>query len=335
MVLGPEDVGWCRLEDTSAAGTVRRSVAHVARRLGFSEARIAEVAVAATELTTNAVLHASGGSALVRIRREGDQSSVELIVVDAGPGITDVPVALVDGESSRGTLGVGLGAVRRLANHFEAYSARPAGTVMWTSFLPDREAVAVPTRVDGLTRPITGESVCGDAWAAVETDDRVAALVADGLGHGELAAQASRAAVETFAADPWRGPVAILADANRRLAGTRGAAVLVVEIDRVAREVRWAGVGNIVGRVIGGTQMTNLSSRPGIVGQRVPRLREERAALDERTLVVLHSDGLTAKWALEHWAGLVLRSSTVVAAALLQWAGLRQDDASVVVIREP
>ena len=50
---------------------------------------------------------------------------------------------------------------------------------------------------------------------------------------------------------------------------------------------------------------------------------------------MLHSDGLTAKWALEQWRGLVLRNSTVIAAALLQWAGLRQDDASVVVIREP
>jgi anti-sigma regulatory factor (Ser/Thr protein kinase) len=334
MLLGPEDVEWCRLEDDSAVGTVRRSVAAVSRRLGFSEPRIAEVAIAATELTTNAVRHASGGSALVRIRRQHDRSAVELIVVDAGPGIADVPVALVDGESSQGTFGVGLGAAGRLANHFEAYSVRPAGTVMWTSFLPEPDAEAVPARVDGLTRPITGESVCGDAWAAVDTDDRVAVVVADGLGHGELAAQASRAAVEAFSADPWRGPVAVLADVHRRLAGTRGAAVMVVDVDRVAGEVRWAGVGNIAGRVVG-ARVRNLSSRPGIVGQHVPQLREERVDLDERTLVVLHSDGLTAKWALERWGGLVLRSSTVVAAALLQWAGLRQDDASVVVIREP
>jgi anti-sigma regulatory factor (Ser/Thr protein kinase) len=335
MLLGPEDVVWCRLEDDSAIGTVRRSIAAVARRLGFADGRIAEMAIAATELTTNAVLHASGASALVRIRRAGERSAVELIVVDAGPGIADVPNALVDGESSRGTFGVGLGAVGRLANHFETYSNRPAGTVMWASFLPDLGAAALPARVDGLTRPITGESVCGDAWAAVESDDRVAVLVADGLGHGELAAQASRAAVAAFAVDPWRGPVATLADAHRRLAGTRGAAVLVVDVDRVGRDVRWAGVGNIAGRVVGAGHVTNLSSRPGIVGQRLPHLREERAPLDEQALVVLHSDGLTAKWALEQWRGLVLRSSTVVAAALLQWAGLRHDDATVVVTRVP
>jgi anti-sigma regulatory factor (Ser/Thr protein kinase) len=335
MLLGAEDVVWCRLEDSSAIGTVRRSVVSVARRLGFAEPRIAEVAIAATELTTNAVLHATGGSALVRIRREGNQSTLELLVVDAGPGIIDLPVALVDGASSRGTFGVGLGAVSRLADRFEAYSARPAGTVMWTSFLPDPTVESAPIRVDGLTRPITGELVCGDAWAAVQCDDRVAAVVADGLGHGELAAQASQAAVGALGADPWRGPVAVLADMHRRLAGTRGAAVLVVDIDYTAREIRWAGVGNIAGRIVGGGHVTNLSSRPGIVGQGVPPLREEHTNLDDRTLVVLHSDGLTSKWALEQWGGLVLRSSTVVAAALIQWAGLRHDDASVVVIREP
>ena len=335
MLPGPEDVSWFRLEGTSAIGDVRRSAAGVARRIGFTDARTAEVAIAVTELVTNAVVHATGGTALVRIRRDRARSAVELVVADGGPGIADVPNALTDGESSRGTFGVGLGAVGRLANHFEAFSTQPAGSVMWSSFLPDSGADHVPSRVDGLTRPINGESVCGDAWSAAETGDRTALLLADGLGHGELAAQAARGAVEAFRVDPWRGPMGVLETVHRRLVGTRGAAVLAVEVDRAGRELRWAGVGNIAGRVIGATRTTNLASRPGIVGQRMPQLREECAALDDRAVVVLHSDGLTAKWALENWRGLVLRSSFVIGAALLQWAGLHHDDASVVVFREP
>jgi anti-sigma regulatory factor (Ser/Thr protein kinase) len=306
----------------------------VAGRLGFPANRVAEVSIAASELATNAVVHATGGSALVRIRRDRNGAAVELVLADGGPGIADLPAALVDGQSSRGTFGVGLGAVGRLANHFEAYSTRPAGTVMWASFLADRSTSAGPVGVDGLTRPITGEQVCGDAWAAVESADGIAVLIADGLGHGDLAAQASRAAVESFAADPWLGPRRTMELVDRRLAGTRGAAVLVIELDRGSRQMRLAGVGNIAGRVVGPSRTVNLPSQPGIVGHRMPNLREQVVEVEEGSIVVLHSDGLTAKWALPDFRGLVLRSSTIIAAALLQWAGLRQDDASVVAIKD-
>ena len=43
-----------------------------------------------------------------------------------------------------------------------------------------------------------GETVCGDAWAVVQDDHRAAIIVADGLGHGPLAAEASQAAVSVF-----------------------------------------------------------------------------------------------------------------------------------------
>jgi anti-sigma regulatory factor (Ser/Thr protein kinase) len=334
VVAGLEDVAWFRLEDASVVGDVRRTAAAVGKRLGFSPERVGEVSIIATELAHNAVVHGTAGTALVRIHRHAAGPTLDLLVADSGPGIVDLATALADGESSRGTLGVGLGAARRLANHFEIYSTAPSGTVVWAQVGAQSAAVAGPSRIDGLTRPIAGEVVCGDAWAGAEAPERIAVLIADGLGHGELAAQASRAAIEAFSAQPWLGSRQLIELAHQRLQGGRGAAALAVELDLGSRVLSWTGVGNIAGRVLGPARTINLASRPGIVGQRMPRLQEEQVPLEDGSVVVLHSDGLTTKWTMERWRGLVVRSPTVIAGALLQWAGLRQDDASIVAIRD-
>jgi anti-sigma regulatory factor (Ser/Thr protein kinase) len=330
----PEDLAWIRLEDDSAIGSARRAAADVAAKLGFSPERVSEVAIVTTELATNAVVHASAGSLLVRVRRGELEARLELIVTDAGPGMIDVEASFEDGVSTRGTLGVGLGSARRLANVFDLYSRPEVGTVMHAVLSPSAGEPAVVGRVDGLTRPITGEHVCGDAWAAKVDGDRTAIIVADGLGHGELAAAASRAAVESFLEEPWRDPVEAIERTHRRIAGTRGAAVLVLELDAGAGNVHWAGVGNVVGRVVGPDKVSNVTSQPGIVGHRLGHVRSFHADVPPGSVIALHSDGLTSKWDLSKWPGLSHRSAPLIAAVLLREAGLRQDDASVVVVRD-
>jgi len=86
----------------------------------------------------------------VRIRRDRARAAVELLVADGCPGIADVPAALVDSESSRGTFGMARRG-RAIGNHFEAFSTPPAGSVMWSSFLPALGADFAQSRVDGLT----------------------------------------------------------------------------------------------------------------------------------------------------------------------------------------
>jgi hypothetical protein len=48
---------------------------------------------------------------------------------------------------------------------------------------------------------------------------------------------------------------------------------------------------------------------------------------------VVHSDGLTNKWELRDWSSALGFGPTVISTVLLREAGLRQDDASVVVLR--
>src|SRR5690606_39656150 len=80
--------------------------------------------------------------------------------------------------------------------------------------------LAEPT---GITRPMTGQTICGDALAVRHDDGVPSLLVADGLGHGPLAAVASDAAVRAFLDAPSGPPVALLERVHAALGGTRGA----------------------------------------------------------------------------------------------------------------
>lgn len=328
-----EDVAWYPVEDRSAPGQVRRAAMAVAERLGFGEHRRSEIGIAATELATNLHNHAVGGTVAVRIRRVSGDAALELVVVDSGPGIADLRRVMADGHSTTGTLGVGLGAVRRLTTRCDAHSVLDRGTVIVATFWPTAAPPAAGT-VEGITRPIDGETVCGDAWAWRTVGDDTVVLLADGLGHGPLAAAAAQKAVAAFAVTEQHAPEAILAETDRALAGTRGAAVSVVSIDAGARTVGFAGVGNVTGWIDDGTARRQLVTFPGIVGQnRRKTIRRVDYDLPPEGLVVLHSDGLTGRWSLDDYPAIRGHDSLVIAASLIRDAGVRHDDASVVVAR--
>lgn len=163
LLVDCEDVAWFR-EPEAARG----AAAALGRRTGLSEQRTAELVLAVAELTTNLTKHSVDGSLLLRAVRTSEVAGVEVVVVDNGPGIPDVPAALLDGSSTVGSLGIGLGAVQRLADVFDIHSRPGHGTVQLARFWPrplTRGLGAQEPAVGGLTRPISGERVCGDAWA--------------------------------------------------------------------------------------------------------------------------------------------------------------------------
>ena len=109
----PADLRWIRVEEPSAAAGCRSAALAMAERLGFGETRAEELAVAVTEAASNLVKHARAGAMMLRAEAGGAVPGIEMVTVDAGPGITDVPAAALDGTSTAGTLGIGLGAIRR------------------------------------------------------------------------------------------------------------------------------------------------------------------------------------------------------------------------------
>jgi anti-sigma regulatory factor (Ser/Thr protein kinase) len=327
-----EDVTWLAVDHVSASGTARRAATALATRVGMREERVAEIALVVTELTANLVKHAGSGSMLLRLRHGAAGPVVEVVSVDTGPGIADVTAAMQDGVSTAGTLGIGLGSVARLATSWDVWSRPGAGTVITAGFAADRAAaVAVPPSAVGVTRPMAGQDVCGDAYAIREDEGVLTLMLADGLGHGPLAAVASTEAVRAFRGAPAGGPVPLLTAVHRALHGTRGAAVAVARLE--ADQVRYAGVGNIAGVVVDGASRRVMISHPGIVGAQARTIRETTYPLPRGGVVIMHSDGVTERQSLDGYPGLLARSALVTASVVLRDFGVRRDDASVVVAR--
>lgn len=329
-----EDVAWLNVDEAAEVGRVRRTATNLAERLAFPATRVAEIALAVTEIGTNLHKHAGGGQVVVRSVRAAEHAAVEVLAVDRGPGIADIGLAMTDGQSTTGTLGLGLGAVARAADRFALSSDRGRGTVLVARFharggdgFPDDGATA------GLTRPIGGEEQCGDSYAVRRSAGRVTLMMCDGSGHGPLAASASREAVRVFCSLPPGPPEEVVARLHEALRGTRGGAVGVADVDRTAGAVRFAGLGNIAAAVVTGERKHGMVSVPGVAGYQARTVRAFDYELPEGAAVVLHSDGLTERWSPQD--DLVTRPPLVVAATLLRDAGVRRDDAGVLVAVAP
>jgi anti-sigma regulatory factor (Ser/Thr protein kinase) len=325
---------WFRVDDQAAAGSVRRAATRLAAQLGFDDARRAEVGIVASELTANVHHHAGRGEVALQVCLRDGHAGVEIVAVDWGPGMADLSWASVDGHSTRGTLGVGLGAIARLSSSFDVISQPQRGTVLAAGLWADSAAPSGGVDIAGVTRPMANEEVCGDALAGREIDGVNVLLVADGLGHGPLAAAASREALAAFYRCEANDPLAVLQEIHRRISHTRGAAIAVATIDADFRRVCLAGIGNISAFIAGEGRRQSLASYPGIIGHQARVMRQLEFAIEDDSVVVLHSDGLSESWNLEQTPGLCRRSAIVIAASLLRDAGTRPDDASVLVARK-
>jgi anti-sigma regulatory factor (Ser/Thr protein kinase) len=325
----PGDMRWLRVEDPSAAAACRGAGLALAARLGFPAQRADELALAVTEAASNLHKHARQGSLLLRISRDANPPGIELITIDAGPGLRDTGAALRDGHSTVGTLGIGLGAIQRLADFCELYSVPGHGTVLVSRFWPARRQV--PVRNAGVTRPMTGESECGDNYAAAATAASVTGVLCDGLGHGPLAATASAEAVAAVLEDTAPEPAALLERAHKRMGHTRGGAIGIVQV--TGASVLFAGLGNITATILDGGVRKGMLSVPGIVGHQARAFRQFGYVAAPGAAVIMHSDGVSGRWAAGALPGLATRDPLVIAAALLAEAGTRRDDASVLVLK--
>jgi anti-sigma regulatory factor (Ser/Thr protein kinase) len=325
----PGDLRWMRVEDPSAAAACRSAAASLASRLQFPEARADQLALAVTEAASNLDKHAVQGSMLLRIARNDGRPGIEMVTVDAGPGFRDTNAALRDGHSTSGTLGIGLGAIRRLADFCDVYSVPGHGSALVARFGP--APPPAPLRCAGLVRPITGETECGDVFGVAETAGVLTGVLCDGLGHGPLAASAATQAVAAALEDPAAEPAVLVERVHRRISHTRGGAIGIVQATGTA--VRFAGLGNIAAVILADDTRRSMISVPGIAGHQARAIRQFEYTAPAGAALVLHSDGISGRWDAAALPGLSLRDPLVVAAALLAQAGTRRDDAGVLVLK--
>ena len=196
-------------------------------------------------------------------------------------------------------------------------------------FWPVPHIAAVPYA--GLVRPINGETECGDVFGAAEAAGGVTGVLCDGLGHGPLAARAAQEAVAAVLEDPAAEPAALVERAHRRLASTRGGALGVVQVTGAA--VLFAGLGNIAATILAGGARKGMISVPGIAGHQARSIRQFEYTAPPGAAVILHSDGISARWDAAALPGLNTRDPLVIAAELMAQAGTHRDDAGILVVR--
>ncbi|ADL43885.1 ATP-binding protein [Micromonospora aurantiaca] len=87
-----------------------------------------KLVTAASELARNTLIYGGGGSAEVSTVSDGRRRGVRIVFADEGPGIPDLDLALTDGYTTGGGLGLGLSGARRLVDDFDIRTAVGEGT---------------------------------------------------------------------------------------------------------------------------------------------------------------------------------------------------------------
>lgn len=312
------------VDDGTQVGEARRAAQRLAN-FEFNADLAGKVAIVATELANNLLRHAGGGELLLQTLGSGDRATLELLAIDRGPGMQDVDHCLRDGYSTGGTPGTGLGAIRRLSSEFDIYSQPGEGTVVLARF-----GAAEAHRYGVVSLALEGEVECGDTWCVEQSPDAVVVLVMDGLGHGSFAAAAARAGAEALRADPFAAPRDVLARAHALMSGTRGGAGACARLS--TGRLSYAGIGNITGTLVEAQKSQGLVSHNGTLGLGQRRVQQFEYGHGAGAILVMHSDGLSARWDLRHRRELLVHHPAVLAAVLYRDHARGRDDATVVVV---
>jgi serine/threonine-protein kinase RsbT len=95
---------------------------------GLSLVDQTKIVTAASELARNTLDHGGGGTVRIEALNSETRRGLRLTFEDRGPGIPDIDLALTDGYTTGGGLGLGLSGAKRLSNEFEIFSRVGEGT---------------------------------------------------------------------------------------------------------------------------------------------------------------------------------------------------------------
>jgi anti-sigma regulatory factor (Ser/Thr protein kinase) len=313
------------IQDPSQIAVARRIAGELALHADMDPQRVSAVNIVIAELANNLLQHAGSGD--LYIRYVAPLGALEIAAVDHGKGMPNVERCLADGFSTASTPGLGLGAVRRFATRFGAYSVLDRTTVIAarmseSSSFPDFSVVSIA---------IDGETMSGDSWSVSE--DGSTFLVVDGLGHGMFAADAAKAAREVFDKHPTLMPSALLERMHAAMRSTRGAAAAIAKIDSAQKRILFAGIGNIGATIMNQDRSQSLVSHNGTLGHQLRRVQQFEYNYVPGDLLLMQSDGLTTHSKKGIPASLFLQSPTVIAPFIFSEQVRGRDDATILVNR--
>lgn len=332
------------IDESTGVSEARRAAQRLAETAGFEPHQTSQLEIVVTEAGSNVVKHAGRGEILLRSFRASSgtgplasgPSGIEVIALDRGPGIADYAAARVDGWSSASTLGLGLGSIDRLSRESDVYSRASGGFALYARVW----ASAQPTATRGARADISGVSVampnevaCGDAWTSDASERRLRVLVVDGVGHGLAAEHAAVLALQVLMRSAAISTTQVIQAIHEALRSTRGAAASLAEIDFEQGVMRYCGVGNVSALVHDASRVRHCVSHHGTLGHGTVRTQEFQYPWAPDAMLVIHTDGVSARWNFDDYPGIESKHPALVAGVLYRDHARENDDMTVVAVR--
>ena len=331
-------------------GIAIRKVSKLAEELGFSEIELSEISIVVSELANNLIKHeAIEGKIICSLIEEGTEKLIQIISEDKGPGISNVETVMEDGYSTNGSLGIGLGAIKRLMSDFRITSnidnVKPArynnnwsqiGTKIITKkYLSQREDIANNsqrrTKFGIFSRSKYGEKYNGDTYFLKHFEDKAIAAVIDGLGHGQAASEASTIA-RLYLVENYKKPLDVIINGlHERLKGTRGVVISIALIDDKEGVLEYVGIGNVLTRIFNSTTPINPVKYSGCLGYILRNFRVFRYPWIKGNIIIMTSDGISERYVTNKYPNFFKKHPIIIASTILKEYGKAHDDATILV----
>lgn len=326
--------------------SAQKKLSGLAKISGFNKVSIGEIEICIRELVANAFRHRTIEPRIkFCLMDDGDKKGVQIIYEDKGPGIANSGWALSNGHSTKGALGIGLGAIKRLMDEFDIYSLpeeketflskRKKGTVIvGVKWFKDKQKFSPgKMRFGAVCQRKPGSEKSGDAYFLKFFDHKVICAVVDGLGSGELAYEASREAIAYLKENYAQNLENIFTRLHLKLVSTWGAVAGIVLVDFRQKKMNYGAVGNIQTRVINSPVPIHLSFFNGILGAKMRKVKVFEYPWTEGNMVIIHTDGISSTWSLEAYPHLKEKSPLLIAAVLARDFAQENDDVTIIVGR--
>lgn len=150
--------------------------------------------------------------------------------------------------------------------------------------------------------PMKGQTESGDKHLIKCLPQGCLVAVIDGLGHGDEAANAAKAAVailETFAHESL---ISLIRRCNEQLRSSRGVVMSLAFFDADDETMTWLGVGNVEGVLLRADPQAsptreNILLRGGVVGYQLPQLFASVVSVSKGDTLIFATDGIFNRFA--------------------------------------
>ncbi len=317
---------------------IRRIAKKVAENIGFDSKTCEQIVLVVSELASNIIKYAGRGVITLTPVIADNRQGIMIESVDDGPGFEE-DFVLADGVSTQSTLGYGLGTVNRMMDEFDIQSEAGSSTgtrILCKRWLPEQSinALSCPFEFAVVSRPKPGEMMNGDAFVIKHgVDNSTLIAVIDGVGHGALAHEASKAAKNYIEAHSHLPITDIFKGTERACRATRGVVMAIAIFDWESMRLTYGSVGNIEVRVLGNHEKFKFIVRRGIVGKKASNPVITCNDWYADSILVLHSDGLTSRWSSNDFISYHNQPAKTMTEHMLRTLAKDHDDATLVIVK--